>query len=110
MTEPVKKAVNKPAWKAMGEGHVGVQAGTSTGGKTPQEVGLGAAWKSISMAAKVAKQSKKNKEDKAEKPTKMSMNYTGKGGWQNEVRFHQKRTELLIQKLPFQCLVRLPKT
>ena len=36
----------------------------------------------------------------------MSMNYTGKGGWQNEVRFHQKRTELLIRKLPFQRLVR----
>ena len=68
-------------------------------------MGLGAARKSISMAAKVAKQSKKNKEDKAEKP-KTSMNYTGKGGWQNEVRFHQKRTELLIRKLPFQRLVR----
>ena len=106
VTEPAKKVVNKPAQKAMGEGNVGVRAGTSTNGKTPQGLGLGAARKSISMAAKVAKQSRKNQEDKAEKPTKTSMNYTGKGGWQNEIRFHQKRTELLIQKLPFQRLVR----
>ena len=56
-TEPARKAVNKPAQKAMGKGNV--RAGTSTNGETPQGVGLGAARKSISMAAMVAKQSRK---------------------------------------------------
>ena len=58
------------------------------------------------MATKVAKQSVKNKTDKQELPQKVSLNYKGKGGSLGEIRYLQMKTNLLIEKLSFQCLVR----
>ena len=81
-------------------------AGTSMGGATAQGIGFGAGRKTISMAVKVAKQSVKIKTDKEELPRKASLNYKGEGGSLGEIRYLQMKTNLLIQKLPFQCLVR----
>ena len=56
--------------------------------------------------AKSGAQKNKNEEARKERPKSTAFTYHGDQGWQGAVRHFQKRTELLIRKLPFAQLVR----
>ena len=69
------------------------------------KTGKGTATKNLRLMAKAGTQKNKNDEARKEK-TSTALTYHGNQGWQGAVRHFQKRTELLIRKLPFARLVR----
>ena len=69
------------------------------------KTGKGMATKNLQLMAKAGTQKNKNDEARKEKAS-TALTYHGNQGWQGAVRHFQKRTELLIRKLPFARLVR----
>ena len=70
------------------------------------KTGKGTATKNLTQMAQISETSQNKMKKLGKKRPSTALTYHGNQGWQGAVRHFQKRTELLIQKLPFARLVR----
>ena len=95
----------KQSAKQQTTGRKGQETTTATGHIT--RTGKGTGTKNLwVMMAKVGAQAKKNADANKEEPKSMALTYKEGEGALGAIAHFQKRTELLIQKLPFARLVR----
>ena len=114
--EPVKLKTGAPVVTVTKKGHRIIHTERTQGEPAPKKrgqetatrsghvvrTGQGTATKNIRLMARAGAQKNKNEEE--QKST--AFTYHGDQGWQGAIRHFQKRTELLIRKLPFARLVR----